>query len=71
MKRTHRQHGVNGWTKGECQYSPTGWAWHYQAANAAEISTHLREFGGWYTAGKPCCTCEPCTPLRTKETVTP
>ena len=23
-----RRHGRNGWTKGECPYSPTGWAWH-------------------------------------------
>lgn len=48
MKRTQRCHGVNDWTKGECQYSSTGWAWHYQAT-AAELPTYLREFGGWYT----------------------
>ena len=24
-----RQHGSNGWTKTECPYSKTGWAWQF------------------------------------------
>jgi hypothetical protein len=42
-----RQEGVEGWSKGECAYSPTGWAW-YHYANETDI------YGG--------CTCQPCDP---------
>lgn len=44
-----RRDGVNGWTKDECPFSRTGWAWCK---------------AGTGRAGGIGCTCEPCKPPR-------
>jgi len=60
MKKTHTK--ANGYYKGECGYSKTGWAWwkKYDPNHVLEEGENPYYENPYYKG--PSCTCIPCTP---------